>query len=158
MIFSSDSAIQNPEVVEYSLFEIVFWYSALFIVVILFVIMITHRKTNHKKMEIMANKLGKEIKKYDLLLNEEFDYKKSKDAFSKTLLILNGFGSSLIEMKEKTMMSEFDALLEKKNEISNFIKKLDSKKKSFTTKEIELLKAQLIEYKEEIDLDKNYLK
>ena len=59
ILSSVENTTQPPT---YSLQEIIFWYSALIVTLIITIFILTHRKTNRKKIEIISNKLSLEAK------------------------------------------------------------------------------------------------
>ena len=68
--FLTDVSPETPPVVEevsYTLPEIIFWYSAFAVVLVLFIIFIATRKGNRKKLDIMTSKINKSC---SLLLNK----------------------------------------------------------------------------------------
>lgn len=141
--------------VQYSLFEIIFWYSAFAITVILTIFLLTHRKTNRKKMEALVNKVNNEIKAYDnFLTNPKIKF---KDLTSKTILILSAFDNIFMELKDKTRVSDFDNLIKKQEEIISSIRKLDVKKSKNINQDVENIKQLLIELKNDMESVKTYL-
>ncbi len=141
--------------VQYTLFEIIFWYSAFVITVILTIFLLTHRKSNRKKMETLVNKVNNEIKAYDYFLtNPKIKF---KDLTSKTILVLAAFDNVFMELKDKTRVSDFDNLIKKQEEIISSIRKLDVKKAKNTNQDVENIKQLLIELKNDMETVKTYL-
>ena len=68
ILSSVENTTQTPT---YSLQEIIFWYSALIVTLIITIFILTHRKTNRKKIEIISNKLSLEAKKYESLIDDK---------------------------------------------------------------------------------------
>lgn len=145
--------------VQYTLFEIIFWYSAFAITVLVAIFLLTHRKSNRKKMEALVNKVNNEIKAYEnFLVKKDNQKNRFKDLTSKTILVLASFDNVFIELKEKTRLNDFDNLIKKQEEIIASIRKLDVKKSKNAGQDIEKIKNLLIEFKNEMEIVKSYLK
>lgn len=145
--------------VQYTLFEIIFWYSAFAITVLVAIFLLTHRKSNRKKMEALVNKVNNEIKAYEnFLVKTDNQKNRFKDLTSKTILVLASFDNVFIELKEKTRLNDFDNLIKKQEEIIASIRKLDLKKSKNAGQDIEKIKNLLIEFKNEMEIVKSYLK
>ena len=63
-----------------------------------------------------------------------------------------------MDLKEKTRSSDFDELIEKKQEIISSIRKLDTKKSKNTVQDAESIRNELLEFKEAMENVKTYLK
>lgn len=156
ILSSVENTTQTPT---YSLQEIIFWYSALIVTLIITIFILTHRKTNRKKIEIISNKLSLEAKKYESLINDkEMNRNKFKDIGSKTIIILSGFEATFIDLKDKTKLGDFDNLIKEKNSLVEYIRKLDNKKDINIDKESQNLKNKLLDFKSNIEQVKSYLK
>ena len=156
ILSSVENTTQTPT---YSLQEIIFWYSALIVTLIITIFILTHRKTNRKKIEIISNKLSLEAKKYESLINDkEMNRNKFKDIGSKTIIILSGFETTFIDLKDKTKLGDFDNLIKEKNSLVEYIRKLDNKKDINIDKESQNLKNKLLDFKSNIEQVKSYLK
>lgn len=156
ILSSVENTTQPPT---YSLQEIIFWYSALIVTLIITIFILTHRKTNRKKIEIISNKLSLEAKKYESLINDkEMNRNKFKDIGSKTIIILSGFETTFIDLKDKTKLGDFDNLIKEKNNLIDYIRKLDNKKDINIDKESQNIKNKLLDFKSNIEQVKSYLK
>ena len=156
ILSSVENTTQTPT---YSLQEIIFWYSALIVTLIITIFILTHRKTNRKKIEIISNKLSLEAKKYESLINDkEMNRNKFKDIGSKTIIILSGFETTFIYLKDKTKLGDFDNLIKEKNNLIDYIRKLDNKKDINIDKESQNIKNKLLDFKSNIEQVKSYLK
>ena len=156
ILSSVENTTQTPT---YSLQEIIFWYSALIVTLIITIFILTHRKTNRKKIEIISNKLSLEAKKYESLINDkEMNRNKFKDIGSKTIIILSGFETTFIDLKDKTKLGDFDNLIKEKNNLIDYIRKLDNKKDINIEKESQNIKNKLLDFKTNIEQVKSYLK
>ena len=156
ILSSVENTTQTPT---YSLQEIIFWYSTLIVTLIITIFILTHRKTNRKKIEIISNKLSLEAKKYESLINDkEMNRNKFKDIGSKTIIILSGFETTFIDLKDKTKLGDFDNLIKEKNSLVEYIRKLDNKKDINIDKESQNLKNKLLDFKSNIEQVKSYLK
>lgn len=157
IILSSVENTTQPPI--YSLQEIIFWYSALIVTLIITIFILTHRKTNRKKIEIISNKLSLEAKKYESLINDkEMNRNKFKDIGNKTIIILSGFETTFIDLKDKTKLGDFDNLIKEKNNLIDYIRKLDNKKEINIDKESQNIKNKLLDFKSNIEQVKSYLK
>lgn len=156
ILSSVENTTQSPT---YSLQEIIFWYSALIVTLIITIFILTHRKTNRKKIEIISNKLSLEAKKYESLINDkEMNRNKFKDIGNKTIIILSGFETIFIDLKDKTKLGDFDNLIKEKNNLVEYIRKLDNKKDINIDKESQNIKNKLLDFKSNIEQVKSYLK
>lgn len=156
ILSSVENTTQTPT---YSLQEIIFWYSALIVTLIITIFILTHRKTNKKKIEIISNKLSLEAKKYESLINDkEMNRNKFKDIGNKTIIILSGFETIFIDLKDKTKLGDFDNLIKEKNNLVEYIRKLDNKKDINIDKESQNIKNKLLDFKSNIEQVKSYLK
>lgn len=156
ILSSVENTTQPPT---YSLQEIIFWYSALIVTLIITIFILTHRKTNRKKIEIISNKLSLEAKKYESLINDkEMNRNKFKDIGNKTIIILSGFETTFIDLKDKTKLGDFDNLIKEKNNLIDYIRKLDNKKKINIDTESQNIKNKLLDFKSNIEQVKSYLK
>lgn len=156
ILSSVENTTQTPT---YSLQEIIFWYSALIVTLIITIFILTHRKTNRKKIEIISNKLSLEAKKYESLINDkEMNRNKFKDIGNKTIIILSGFETIFIDLKDKTKLGDFDNLIKEKNNLVEYIRKLDNKKDINIDKESQNIKNKLLDFKSNIEQVKSYLK
>ena len=156
ILSSVENTTQPPT---YSLQEIIFWYSALIVTLIITIFILTHRKTNRKKIEIISNKLSLEAKKYESLINDkEMNRNKFKDIGNKTIIILSGFETTFIDLKDKTKLGDFDNLIKEKNNLIDYIRKLDNKKEINIDKESQNIKNKLLDFKSNIEQVKSYLK
>ena len=156
ILSSVENTTQPPT---YSLQEIIFWYSALIVTLIITIFLLTHRKTNRKKIEIITNKLSLEAKKYESLINDkEMNRNKFKDIGNKTIIILSGFETTFIDLKDKTKLGDFDNLIKEKNNLIDYIRKLDNKKEINIDKESQNIKNKLLDFKSNIEQVKSYLK
>ena len=156
ILSSVENTTQPPT---YSLQEIIFWYSALIVTLIITIFILTHRKTNRKKIEIISNKLSLEAKKYESLINDkEMNRNKFKDIGNKTIIILSGFETTFIDLKDKTKLGDFDNLIKEKNNLIDYIRKLDNKKEINMDKESQNIKNKLLDFKSNIEQVKSYLK
>ncbi|MEI3536817.1 MAG: hypothetical protein V8R16_08880 [Bacilli bacterium] len=156
ILSSVENTTQPPT---YSLQEIIFWYSALIVTLIITIFILTHRKTNRKKIEIISNKLSLEAKKYESLINDkEMNRNKFKDIGNKTIIILSGFETTFIDLKDKTKLGDFDNLIKEKNNLIDYIRKLDNKKDINIDKESQNIKNKLLDFKSNIEQVKSYLK
>ncbi len=156
ILSSVENTTQPPT---YSLQEIIFWYSALIVTLIITIFLLTHRKTNRKKIEIISNKLSLEAKKYESLINDkEMNRNKFKDIGNKTIIILSGFETTFIDLKDKTKLGDFDNLIKEKNNLIDYIRKLDNKKEINIDKESQNIKNKLLDFKSNIEQVKSYLK
>ena len=156
ILSSVENTTQTPT---YSLQEIIFWYSALIVTLIITIFILTHRKTNRKKIEIISNKLSLEAKKYESLINDkEMNRNKFKDIGNKTIIILSGFETTFIDLKDKTKLGDFDNLIKEKNNLIDYIRKLDNKKDINIDKESQNIKNKLLDFKSNIEQVKSYLK
>ena len=156
ILSSVENTTQTPT---YSLQEIIFWYSALIVTLIITIFILTHRNTNRKKIEIISNKLSLEAKKYESLINDkEMNRNKFKDIGSKTIIILSGFETTFIDLKDKTKLGDFDNLIKEKNNLIDYIRKLDNKKDINIDKESQNIKNKLLDFKSNIEQVKSYLK
>lgn len=156
ILSSVENTTQPPT---YSLQEIIFWYSALIVTLIITIFILTHRKTNRKKIEIISNKLSLEAKKYESLINDkEMNRNKFKDIGNKTIIILSGFETTFIDLKDKTKLGDFDNLIKEKNNLIDYIRKLDNKKEINIDKESQNIKNKLLDFKSNIEQVKSYIK
>lgn len=156
ILSSVENTTQPPT---YSLQEIIFWYSALIVTLIITIFILTHRKTNRKKIEIISNKLSLEAKKYESIINDkEMNRNKFKDIGNKTIIILSGFETTFIDLKDKTKLGDFDNLIKEKNNLIDYIRKLDNKKEINIDKESQNIKNKLLDFKSNIEQVKSYLK
>ena len=156
ILSSVENTTQSPT---YSLQEIIFWYSALIVTLIVTIFILTHRKTNRKKIEIISNKLSLEAKKYDSIASDkEMNRNKLKEIGNKTIIILSGFETTFIDLKDKTKLGDFDNLIKEKNNLVDYIRKLDNKKDINIDKESQNIKNKLLDFKSNIEQVKSYLK
>lgn len=156
ILSSVENTTQSPT---YSLQEIIFWYSALIVTLIVTIFILTHRKTNRKKIEIISNKLSLEAKKYDSIASDkEMNRNKLKEIGNKTIIILSGFETTFIDLKDKTKLGDFDNLIKEKNNLVEYIRKLDNKKDINIDKESQNIKNKLLDFKSNIEQVKSYLK
>mgnify|MGYP004549607167 FL=1 len=156
ILSSVENTTQSPT---YSLQEIIFWYSALIATLIITIFILTHRKTNRKKIEIISNKLSLEAKKYDSIASDkEMNRNKLKEIGNKTIIILSGFETTFIDLKDKTKLGDFDNLIKEKNNLVDYIRKLDNKKDINIDKESQNIKNKLLDFKSNIEQVKSYLK
>lgn len=156
ILSSVENTTQPPT---YSLQEIIFWYSALIVTLIITIFILTHRKTNRKKIEIISNKLSLEAKKYESLINDkEMNRNKFKDIGNKTIIILSGFETTFIDLKDKTKLGDFDNLIKEKNNLIDYIRKLDNKKEINIDTESQNIKNKLLDFKSNVEQVKSYIK
>ena len=156
ILSSVENTTQPPT---YSLQEIIFWYSALIVTLITTIFILTHRKTNRKKIEIISNKLSLEAKKYESLINDkEMNRNKFKDIGNKTIIILSGFETTFIDLKDKTKLGDFDNLMKEKNNLVDYIRKLDNKKEINIDTESQNIKNKLLDFKSNVEQVKSYIK
>ena len=156
ILSSVENTTQSPT---YSLQEIIFWYSALIVTLIITIFILTHRKTNRKKIEIISNKLSLEAKKYESLINDkEMNRNKFKDIGNKTIIILSGFETTFIDLKDKTKLGDFDNLIKEKNNLIDYIRKLDNKKEINIDTESQNIKNKLLDFKSNVEQVKSYIK
>lgn len=156
ILSSVESTTQTPT---YSIQEMIFWYSALVVTLIITIFLLTHRKTNRKRLEIISNKISLEVKKYEALPNDkEMNRNKFKDISAKTIIILTGFEATFIDLKDKTKLGDFDNLIKEKNNLVDNIKKLDNKKEINIEKESQNIKNKLLDFKSNIEQVKTYIK
>ena len=156
ILSSVENTTQSPP---YSLQEIIFWYSALIVTLIITIFILTHRKTNRKKIEIISNKLSLEAKKYESLINDkEMNRNKFKDIGNKTIIILSGFETTFIDLKDKTKLGDFDNLIKEKNNLIDYIRKLDNKKEINIDTESQNIKNKLLDFKSNVEQVKSYIK
>lgn len=148
----------NTNAPQYTLFEIIFWYSALVLCIVIAIFLLTHRKTNKKKMENLISKLNQDISKYEEIIKNPESKNTLRDVCSRTILILTSFETVFMDLKEKTRSSDFDELIEKKQEIISSIRKLDTKKSKNTVQDAESIRNELLEFKEAMENVKTYLK
>lgn len=142
----------------YTDFEIIFWYSAFAVVLILFIFTLKHRTTNKKKMDIISSKTGKEISKIETVMKNIGKPKvKFRDELGRTAIVLAGFETTFVELKEKTRLEDFDRLIAEENKIIRKIKKIRSDSPADSIKEIEEIHEDLIRFKGKVDLVKSYL-
>ena len=83
---------------------------------------------------------------------------KFKDIGSKTIIILSGFETTFIDLKDKTKLGDFDNLIKEKNNLIDYIRKLDNKKDINIDKESQNIKNKLLDFKSNIEQVKSYLK
>lgn len=156
ILSSVENTTQSPT---YSLQEIIFWYSALVVTLVITIFLLTHRKTNRKKIEIISNKLSLEAKKYDSIASDkEMNRNKLKEIGNKTIIILSGFETTFIDLKDKTKLGDFDNLIKEKNNLIDYIRKLDNKKDINIDKESQNIKNKLLDFKSNIEQVKSYIK
>jgi len=161
--FLTDSTVETPineETVSYTLPEIIFWYSAFAVVLILFIIFIATRKGNRKKLDVMIGKLNKSGSVLDsiiksLELNKKIKFSKEK---AQTIsLTISSFYIDLIEIKEKTRLDDFDKIIANCEQIEERLKHLASTKEKGLIEELKLIKDELIKIKGQLELVKSYL-
>ena len=83
---------------------------------------------------------------------------KFKDIGNKTIIILSGFETTFIDLKDKTKLGDFDNLIKEKNNLIDYIRKLDNKKEINIDKESQNIKNKLLDFKSNIEQVKSYLK
>lgn len=156
ILSSVENTTQTPT---YSIQEMIFWYSALVVTLVITIFLLTHRKTNRKRLEIISNKISLEVKKYEALPNDtEMNRNKFKDISAKTIIILTGFEATFIDLKDKTKLGDFDNLIKEKDNIVDNLKKLDNKKEINIEKESQNIKSKLLEFKTNVEQVKTYIK
>lgn len=154
----SSEGVAASSGIQYTEFEIIFWYSAFPVVLILFILTLKHRTTNKKKMDIISAKVGKEISKVEALIKNIGKPKvKFRDELGRIAIMLSGFETTFVELKERTRLEDFDRLIAEENKIIRKIKKIRSDSPEDSIKEIEVIHQDLIRFKGQVDLVKSYL-
>ena len=161
--FLTDVSTETPPVVEevsYTLPEIIFWYSAFAVVLVLFIIFIATRKGNRKKLDIMTSKINKSCSLLDSIIKSLELNKKTKFSKEKAQTIsltISSFYIDLIEMKEKTRLDDFDKIIANCEEIEAHLKRLASIQGDRLIDELKQIKDELIRIKGQVELVKSYL-
>ena len=162
--FLSDTMTETTpsvkETVSYTLPEIIFWYSAFALVLVLFIIFIFTRKGNRKKLDIMTGKISKSCSLLDTIVKSLELNKKAKFSKEKAQTIsltISSFYIDLIEMKEKTRLDDFDKIIANCEEIEAHLKRLSSVHGDRLIDELKQIKDELIKIKGQVELVKTYL-
>ena len=161
--FLTDVSTETPPVVEevsYTLPEIIFWYSAFAVVLVLFIIFIATRKGNRKKLDIMTSKINKSCSLLDSIIKSLELNKKTKFSKEKAQTIsltISSFYIDLIEIKEKTRLDDFDKIIANCEEIEAHLKRLASVQGDRLIDELKQIKDELIRIKGQVELVKSYL-
>ena len=161
--FLTDVSTETPPVVEevsYTLPEIIFWYSAFAVVLVLFIIFIATRKGNRKKLDIMTSKINKSCSLLDSIIKSLELNKKTKFSKEKAQTIsltISSFYIDLIEIKEKTRLDDFDKIIANCEEIEAHLKRLASIQGDRLIDELKQIKDELIRIKGQVELVKSYL-
>lgn len=116
------NAVETP--VSYTNVEIIFWYSALVVTLIITFIYLKSRGNKKKRINKISYKIGKEVERFENLKNAKAGLLKLKEQSGKSILVLSSFTTPFLELKEKTRVSDFDDLINKTTEIINDIKSL----------------------------------
>ena len=156
----STETSSNVEEISYTLPEIIFWYSAFAVVLVLFIIFIATRKGNRKKLDIMTSKINKSCSLLDSIIKSLELNKKTKFSKEKAQTIsltISSFYIDLIEMKEKTRLDDFDKIIANCEEIEAHLKRLASVQGDRLIDELKQIKDELIKIKGQVELVKSYL-
>lgn len=156
----STETSSDVEEISYTLPEIIFWYSAFAVVLVLFIIFIATRKGNRKKLDIMTSKINKSCSLLDSIIKSLELNKKTKFSKEKAQTIsltISSFYIDLIEMKEKTRLDDFDKIIANCEEIEAHLKRLASVHGDRLIDELKQIKDELIRIKGQVELVKSYL-
>ena len=156
----STETSSNVEEISNTLPEIIFWYSAFAVVLVLFIIFIATRKGNRKKLDIMTSKINKSCSLLDSIIKSLELNKKTKFSKEKAQTIsltISSFYIDLIEMKEKTRLDDFDKIIANCEEIEAHLKRLSSVHGDRLIDELKQIKDELIKIKGQVELVKSYL-
>lgn len=156
----SSSPAVAPKV--YSTFEMVFWYVALLVVVVLFIVYLKTNSKKTKKISALINKIDHDINRYKVVLNKRKNKPTKKtvvDVFAKTLFILSVIESTISEVKEKTQLVDCDNILNDTNELSQKIKKyqIDKNENQFVNN-VNEVQSDLLKIKGKLELVKSFVK
>lgn len=147
----------------YSNFEIIFWYSAFVLIVIIFIVFIKTQSKKTKKIDYLINKTEREINRYSTIIKELSLKKntiKSKDLFVKTPFVISSIELYIIELKEKTQLSNCDLVLSITAKISKKIKSSSNIRddNEEQLKRVKNLQDELIKLKGQLELIKQFVK
>lgn len=159
MFLLTSSIDSNVVESQYSHFEIVFWYSAFVVVLVIFIFYLKGKKNRKQGLENISLKIRKEIFKYNLLISKfENGEKIKKNDFSKTIFLLTNIDSKFVELKELTKLGDFDRLLAESKSLSSYLKKEKSKKGKYTVNDFKKICESLESIYDEIEIVKLLVK
>lgn len=111
---------------KYTNSEIIFWYCAFAVVVVLFVLYTKFRHHSKSGLAKGQQKLGHEITRLEMVLKASASRKKPKESLTKTSLMLASLEGQLIDLDEKTKLTDASKGLQMIANINKLIKKLDT--------------------------------
>ncbi len=158
------AATTTPEISQYTTFEIIFWYSALVVTVVLFIIYLRVNSKKKKRMNNLLLKLDGDINRYDSLIKQlsqkGLSKKKYNDIYIKTTYTLAKISDYIVEINEKTRLSDCDNIINLINKINKKIKKyqLNHTDVADYLKSIRDTQADLIRLKGQLELLKDIIK
>lgn len=124
MMFLTDAETSNA----YSVKEALFWYSVLFVVIIIFIIYLKFAKKFKNEYSKVQIKLGREITRLEMICKNLKDNKKL-DTLKRTQFILVTVSSSLQKIKDDTNLSDTNDALKIIEEVNKKIKNIDYESK-----------------------------
>jgi len=159
---SIDSSTPTVAPKVYSTFEMVFWYVALLVVVVLFIVYLKANSKKTKKISSLISKIDQDINRYKVVLNKRKNKPTKKtmvDVFAKTSFLLSLIESTIAEVKEKTQLADCDNILSNTNELSQKIKKYQfDKNDGQLSNNINEVQNDLLKLKGQLELIKSFVK
>lgn len=157
---SSSEAIIMPEPSHnYSDVEIIFWYAAFIVTIIVFIIVMRSNKNIKKNINKTINIVRKLIKAFDEhIVKLNTNSKKAKDIFTKVFFAVNILESKCLDLKDSTKLNEFDGVINQINEIEILIKEYKTLKEDLNFEQLNSIKDKLITIENELQRIKLVIK
>ena len=153
-VTSSGVIEDTPSVTpSYTNIEIYFWYTTLFIMVVLTIIFVKSDVSGKKKIINISNSISKRVAAIDkYVLDGKANKAKYRKLILATIHVLDSADVALIELKEKTRLDDISKIMTYKGEIVAELKTIISLPVDKVTDELNSVKSKLISLKGQIDL------
>ena len=134
----------------YSQVEVIFWYVAFVITVIVFIIVMRSSKNIKKKINKVLSGIKKIIKNVDdTIVNIGANKKMKKDIGNALLFHLNIIESYCLDLKDTTKLNEFDNIINIVDNCELTIKKLKSDEDGLTIEDLTQIREMLVSIENE---------
>ena len=134
----------------YSDIEIIFWYAAFVVTVIVFIIVMKSNKNIKKHINKTINSARKISKSIDEVINKNYSSKKAKEVLAKMFFGLNVLESKCLDLKDLTKLNEFDSLINKIDELELTVKDYRNSKEDITIEQLTVVKEKVVVIENEL--------
>ena len=148
-----------PETIptSYTDFEIIFWYAAFIVMVILFVVFLKTHRSGKNEVSRIAAKIQKNIRKFEEMIEsgeKKAVIKKSKikELIARTQILIEKNTATFIELRSSTCLDDFDRLIGIGDKIVSECKKLNISDESKLTDQLKKIHMFLLKYKGQVEL------